>query len=125
MSRAPAIPVLALRYAQAAPKLRRSYLTIRRRAAAGQLPTIAFSERCRRVAVDGLRRMLGQSPLELAEDMLLSGVELAKALSLSPSSASRLIRAEAVPVVPWGGGARVPLGKLRAFIAERTEGGGR
>lgn len=125
MNRSPTIPVLALSYRQAAPKLRRSYLTVRRRAAAGQLPTVAFSDRCRRVPVDGLRSMLGQKPLEVGEDLLLSGVELARALSMSPSSASRLIRAEAVPVVPWGSGARVPLGKLRAFIAEKTEGGAR
>lgn len=123
MKREIAIPVLALRYNQAAPKLRRSCVTIRRRAAARQLPTVAFSDRCRRVPVDGLRAMLGQPPLELIEDILLNGVQLARVLNLSASSASRLIRAEAVPVVPWGSGARVPLGKLRAFIVERTEGG--
>jgi hypothetical protein len=117
------LPRLAVRYSRAAPTLGRSTITIKRRAASGQLPTIPLGERCRRISVPGLRRLMGQKALEPGIDRLLSGVEVAAVLDVSASTASRLIRSGVLPSVPWGSGARVPLGRLEVFIAERTEGG--
>jgi hypothetical protein len=121
---ASALPRLALRYSSAAPLIDRSYVTIRRRAASGQLPTVPLAVRCRRISVIALRGIMGAAPLEVGGDRLLSGVEVGFILDISPSTASRLIRDEALPTIPWGrSGRRVPLGKLREFVQANTEGG--
>jgi excisionase family DNA binding protein len=52
--------------------------------------------------------------------MLLRPVEVAEALGISRSKAYELIAAGTIPSVRIGGGIRVPVDGLRAWIARQT-----
>ncbi len=113
---------LCLRFREVAWLLGLSEVTVKRHAAKGQLPTVLIGERSRRIPTDALHKLTGSTAVQFSEDRILSGPEVAGVLAISSAQAALLIRCGDLPTVPWGRGRRVPLGRLRSYIKENTEG---
>ncbi len=113
---------LALRYREVASSLGISESTVKRRVLRKQLPIVIIGERSIRIPTEAFHKLIG-SPVQLIiDDRILSGPEVAIVLGISSAQAARLIRSGTLPTVPWGRKKRVPLGRLRTYIEENTEG---